>query len=92
MGGAVKLDFRKTRKVNSPNNLVFFVRLLKNSIHSGRYLLFTESLLNEMDGTNEKKSFDFQLEGHQLCERYESLRHICFTYFEYSEVREELVA
>ena len=62
-------------------------RLLKNSIDSVTYLLVTDELLDKIAPV---RSDD--ITSHHLCERYNLLQHICFTYFDYRQLSDVHVA
>lgn len=63
-------------------------RLLKNSIKSDSYLLLTDSLLDKNDSIRNNELMQDGTRTNKLCEVYDSLRNICFTYFDFSGERE----
>jgi Protein of unknown function (DUF2652) len=60
-------------------------RLLKNSIKRDSYLLLTDSLLSKTGNIGNDELMQYGIRSNKLCEVYDSLRNICFTYFDFSE-------
>jgi hypothetical protein len=54
-------------------------RLLKNSINSDEYVIMTDTLLDNKPARKARKSF-----GNRVCENYNQLESICFTWLGYS--------
>ena len=64
-------------------------RLLKNSIQSDQYILFTEALLNTCNAGIIPQAENVSITG-QLCESYGELKNICFCYLDYSSQKQRL--
>lgn len=61
-------------------------RLLKNSIPGDTYLLVTDSLKGDAAGTNMTKMEEQGIQSTEICEVYDGLRLICFSYFDFSNI------
>jgi hypothetical protein len=58
-------------------------RLLKNSIDRNSYLLMTDALLAQAGTIAETELLQSGIKSNKLCEVYDTLKNICFTYFDF---------
>ncbi|MET0393194.1 MAG: DUF2652 domain-containing protein [Chitinophagaceae bacterium] len=59
-------------------------RLLKNSVDSNSYLLLTDSLFRQPHHVPDHDLLQPGIRSGRLCEVYDGLRKLCFTYFDFT--------
>lgn len=61
-------------------------RLLKNSVPSNTYLLVTDSLKEQAAGFQASRFVQEGVQANEICEVYDGLRLICFSYFDSTNI------